>query len=511
MIIITHYNEEVTDVLRNGEAMPESQASKLLPAILELAHKFPSEMIVWVSQELAPYLNRVHLEKKPVALNELHSYEPQTSFMGREIGYVEDTLFVNVNKKVKYPTWLQSANTGVIQASTLLALKTNLSKKSTFVYFLNAVAKAAMIQGLRCYSNPQLLLDGTFQNTKGNAMSMRVLYTFIRQHYKKRWLFLVPFQLLIFEKRFTFLTAFLSVFTRKHSCSFSPTDFHNHEHLANETIDVIIPTMGRKQYLYDVLVDLKNQALVPTSIIIIEQNADTNAKSQLDYLAPAQWPFKIVHSFIHQTGACNARNIALEKVTADWVFFADDDVRIPKNALSSAISIANSLDVKAITLSCLQAGEKEPATCIKQWIGFGSGTSIVHKEALRQAKFDMGYEHGHGEDGDFGMQIRNNGFDVLYVPFIQLAHLKAPVGGFRQKHINEWDTNKITPKPSPTVMLYKLKYLTKEQLNSYKFTLITKYFKSQSVKNPVTYLKKMSKAWKESLHWANHLNNTTND
>jgi GT2 family glycosyltransferase len=34
-------------------------------------------------------------------------------------------------------------------------------------------------------------------------------------------------------------------------------------------------------------------------------------------------------------------------------------------------------------------------------------------------------------DNDFGMQLRNQGHDVLYLPEPQILHLKAPMGGFR--------------------------------------------------------------------------------
>jgi hypothetical protein len=35
--------------------------------------------------------------------------------------------------------------------------------------------------------------------------------------------------------------------------------------------------------------------------------------------------FNIRHIFTHQTGACNARNLALSHVESEWVFFNDDD------------------------------------------------------------------------------------------------------------------------------------------------------------------------------------------
>ena len=79
------------------------------------------------------------------------------------------------------------------------------------------------------------------------------------------------------------------------------------------------------------LKDLSVQTHSPKRVIIIEQNPDLNSKSELDYLFNESWPFQIIHEFIHQTGACNARNLALSKVKSKFVFSCDDDNRIFKN------------------------------------------------------------------------------------------------------------------------------------------------------------------------------------
>jgi GT2 family glycosyltransferase len=117
----------------------------------------------------------------------------------------------------------------------------------------------------------------------------------------------------------------------------------------------------------------------------------------------------------------------------------------------------------------------------------------------------MGYEFGYGEDGDFGMQIRNQGYDVLYLPEPEILHLKAPVGGFRTQPVLQWHKDKIQPKPSPTVMLYQMTHCTKEQINSYKTTLFFKYYRLQSIKNPLRYYSNFQKQWERSVFWANEL------
>ena len=66
----------------------------------------------------------------------------------------------------------------------------------------------------------------------------------------------------------------------------------------SETVDVIIPTLGRKKYLLQVLQDLSHQTVLPEKVIIVEQNSDVNAVSDIQKSLDRKWPFKIIHKFI---------------------------------------------------------------------------------------------------------------------------------------------------------------------------------------------------------------------
>ncbi|MNE39807.1 hypothetical protein D3C80_1337820 [compost metagenome] len=104
------------------------------------------------------------------------------------------------------------------------------------------------------------------------------------------------------------------------------------------------------------------------------------------------------------------------------------------------------------------------------------------------------------------MQLRNLGYDIIYSPQPEILHLKAPIGGFRTKHILAWGNEKIQPKPSPTVMLYKVLHLTQEQIDGYRTVLFFKYYRVQKTKNPIQYYFNYKKQWLQSLYWANKLN-----
>jgi GT2 family glycosyltransferase len=132
----------------------------------------------------------------------------------------------------------------------------------------------------------------------------------------------------------------------------------------------------------------------------------------------------------------------------------------------------------------------------------------LSKASVENIYFNESYEFGFREDTDFGMSIRNKGFDVLYYSHPQILHLKAPVGGFRTKPVLKWQDEQIMPKPSPTVLLYYLYHTTKEQFKGYKTLLFFKYYSKQKIKNPFRYFSNFKKQWNVSLKWAKLLKNS---
>jgi glycosyltransferase involved in cell wall biosynthesis len=225
----------------------------------------------------------------------------------------------------------------------------------------------------------------------------------------------------------------------------------------------------------------------------------------LEYLKTEKWPFELEHFFTHQAGACNARNTALKQVKSEWVFLADDDNRFGETLLSDAFEKIKQYGTYSVTFAYPQKDEVKIYKNYFQWVTFGSGCSLVLSECLKDCSFKMGYEFGYGEDGDFGMQLRNKGFDILYLPKPEILHLKAPVGGFRTKPILQWQNETIQPKPSPTILLYYISHYSKQQVLGYKTILFIKNYNFKKFKNPIQYIITMNKQWKVSEYWANQL------
>lgn len=509
MIIVYHRNKLIIRVIdnENGNELP-IYSVKLTILLFELCYIHKDKIIIWCDISLENNLNlelinEIFHHKKIFATFSASGKYSLSNF----IQYVDHSFFCNPNRKVSFPTYFMSSEVGGIHSSILNKIGDSV-KDEDFDYFICSLAKVAIPCGLLCYSEPKLLKN----NIEIKTNSFNSLYRdfrFIAQHWKKKWIFFFFLNLLIYERKLPIYQLISTLFLKKKNIDINSLDEIRIQSSNNSTIegtfDVIIPTIGRKKYLFDFLLDLSQQTKLPSNVIIVEQNPVENSSSELDYLLNNKFPFKIRHIFTHQTGACNARNLALAETKSEWVFLADDDIRIDKSFLEIIFENLIYSKVNALNVSCLQLNQKRMLNKIVQSNIFGSGCSVINKRIVENLKFDIKFEHGFGEDNDFGMQIRNLGFDILYFPEPEILHLKAPVGGFRTKPILQWSHELIAPKPSPTIMLFNLKNNTPKQISGYKTLLAINCFNLHSIYNPIKFLRHFNHQWDVSVFWANKL------
>ncbi|WP_445454371.1 glycosyltransferase family 2 protein [Flavobacterium sp. 25HG05S-40] len=510
MIVFYHNNYKITEVVSDDLGnFPLEKNRNIVAVLLDFAAKFEHEILVWCTESNRNCLNvsaiptLLHHQKLLISFN-LSS----KNYFDHHLGYIEDSPFIKINKNVKYASWQMSSRVGAIHATALSACKNDLKAEYNFDFFLNSFAKRAMVNGLLCYSEPSLLVDKK-SDDKAPCATLSELFKFTKQHYKTRWVFLLFFNMMLFEKKFPLVPFLQSFFYKKRT--FNPKQLNqllleSSKNQINEgTIDVLIPTIGRKEYLQNVLINLASQTYLPKNVIIIEQNPNSNSSSELEFIQNQQWPFVIKHHFTHQSGACNARNIGLALIESEFTFFADDDIIFENNLLESAIATFKSTGNEVFLVACHLQSQTIIEQPPKQFTVFGAGHAFVKSTCLADMKFDMGYEFGFGEDNDFGMQLRNKGYDILYISTSRILHLKAPIGGFRTKPVLRWQNDKIQPKPSPTVMLFRLKYDTKEQLRNYKTTLLFKNLNIKFLRNPFKYINVFKQKWNRSVYWASQL------
>lgn len=482
-----------------------------------LAKKFEGTLLLWCHKDLR---EKIDMRNIPNVFHHkliLASCRVQTDFIiSDEIGFVDQSSFINVQNDVTYPTWLMSSDIGGGYSDVLLNAKGIVTIKQSFDEFLCSFAKFNISKGLLCYSEPNLLKNEVSPGQLKQLGTGLILFNFVRRHYKMQWVFILFLNQLLFNRK-NYLFSLIRSLTKKRITNYSPSlkkinikSTKDSVSKGSFDVDVLIPTLGRKEHLHNVLKDFAKQTILPKKIIVVEQNPVKGSPTELTYLFDEEWPFEIDHTLINQLGACNARNIALSKITSDWVFFADDDIRFEQDLLEKTRRFIETYQTKVLSFSSLQKGEIEKVKHVHQSTFFATCSSFVKADILENCSYKMEHEFGYGEDLDFGMQLIKKGQDVLFIPDIKLLHLKAPIGGFRFKLEHPWSKTGIQPKPSPTVMAYFLKHKSKAQLDGYKFILFLKFYKIQKTKRPLKYLMNINKRWNSSIQWAEFLINKYN-
>lgn len=508
MILLVHQHNKVISVSRNEKPIISMDNKELCVVFFEIAREFPEDILVWCNLEVKESVNFEAILELMDLNRKFISYHPNLNYFSKQIGYVEESPFININKSVTYTTWQMNSLVGAVHTATILKFDTILSKNSDFDFLLNSLAKVYMPRGMFCYSEPKLLKE----NCKviiDNSSNLYSLFSFVRQQYKLTWLFLLALNILLFERKIVLLPFLKSLFFHKRITCNSTVSFetlNNDVSFIDESVDVIIPTIGRSQYLHDVLLDLKEQTLLPKNIIIVEQNPQKDSVSELNYLTEEKWPFAIKHFFIHQPGACNARNLALHHVESKWIFFADDDIRLKNSFLYDGFKKIINNKLKAVVFKCIEDTKLQiNDEAIIQTTIFGSGSSIIASNA--KVLYNKKLEFGYGEDSEFGLHLRNLGTDVVYVSNPNIFHLKAPIGGFRYKHDFPWDKDKIKPLPVPTILLYKKLYYSNEQINGFKTSFFLHLAQKQNGVGIFFFYRKFMKQWDASNFWSNKLRN----
>ena len=88
-------------------------------------------------------------------------------------------------------------------------------------------------------------------------------------------------------------------------------------------VSIIIPVFNSENLLTDCLMSVKNQTLSDIEIICIDDGSSDNSLKILKDFSKGDDRFKIFHQ--ENFGAGFSRNVALEKVTGEFVLFLDSD------------------------------------------------------------------------------------------------------------------------------------------------------------------------------------------
>lgn len=422
----------------------------------------------------------------------------------------------------RFSSWLLSPMCGIGDVRIFKAIGFNAKLKS-FPLALFDFGRRSLDWGVCTYSDPRILnhnrpLKNIIQNLKLNKNYDPSLSSdLISISYKKRWLFFWFIAMCLFKKKAPVYSFFRSLTLRKSKNKIdirilSALKEEIKRDVKLEDIDVVIPTLNRPLDAKKILDDLTCQTLQPKKVIVVEQILAKNRKKLSDYLSSISYPFKLDYVPVSWQGACKARNEGLKRVESGWVIFIDDDIRIhDKKTLQCLLETAKNYFVDAICSACgdvevnSQSGIYERLMNPRIHKNFAGGFSLINISNNQNIKYDLRLDGGYGEDYNFGLSLRLAGVNVLYSYEKIPEHLKRQEGGFRDPYPHPWSQEVLQPKPSPTVMLSRMNYATKNMQNGYKLFYWLMLLKRIPLYKMFFILKYRIMQWKASVKWANYL------
>ena len=418
MILFIHKEGKKLLEIRKDNERCDIGSSSLVSEFFSIAKKNPDELIFWVEHQ---YLNEINFEKLDSIFHHnliMASYSVSQYPVSKDIGYIDQFPFVNPCFSNKYATWFMSTDIGGINASTLNGFSDLFKGIDDFEFLLNSISKLGQKNSLFCYSEPELYLASNSKERRESGWSAMKVFQFVGGHYHKARLILLFLSYLIDKRAIPMIPLFSGLFQRSFFGSEIKLKFIDNKISCKREfkseVEVIIPTFKREEMLRNLLEDLNSQTFLPKRVIVIEQ-VESDKGSSLK-LFPGDYNWELEHIVINKIGACYARNLGLDLVESDLVFFCDDDNKLEPSVIEDLINVQEKYNLDVVNTAYPQAGEPMVFKKIKQWAFFGSGNALLNKNKIGKSRFDLALEGGYGEDVDFGYQLRKKGLDIIYTP-----------------------------------------------------------------------------------------------
>jgi len=224
-------------------------------------------------------------------------------------------------------------------------------------------------------------------------------------------------------------------------------------------LSIIIPSLGRKEELFNTISDLSRQSLHKETwevILVMQGDFDENEIKERSKI----WNINLYVYYSPEPNASLARNIGLIESKSDIVLFLDDDLVIENpRFLEHHLTAYDNHQISGVYGQVLDPGIPPRNTRHRWsykkhagWLFFpsnynercfvengGAGNLSLRKSAaLDVGGMDIKYEKGaHREEGDFCLRlVRKHGL-IMFEPLASVIHLGAAKGGCRNWGKNE--------------------------------------------------------------------------
>jgi glycosyltransferase involved in cell wall biosynthesis len=354
-------------------------------------------------------------------------------------------------------------------------------------------AGAGLEFGLRCLKfgaviehHPELVvgLGSVSGSIKVSEPPLRDLYVFILRHYRPIWSqyvairrALCPWRCVVESRN---LLDAITACAATPSLTQSVASFWHTWPVVNlatqpsASVSVIIPTLGRYQYLPDALGSLRRQTIRPLEVIIVDQNPIDQRHSEIydDY---ADLNLRVIWQ--DRQGQSLARNTGLAAARGTYVFLFDDDSIARDDLIEVHLQQVVGQRVQVST------GVSYPPPPSNYELApdfryprlsqtFDTGNSLLPTALARRiGGFDRNYDFGPGTDSDFGTRLYLAGERIVHNPAAIRIHFKAPSGGLRVHGSFKYNTDLglLKPFPPTTQSYYGLRYLNRQQRREWDF------------------------------------------
>lgn len=207
-------------------------------------------------------------------------------------------------------------------------------------------------------------------------------------------------------------------------------------------ISVCIATYQRPERLHALLHDLVGQRLLPSDVVVVDNDALGSAREVVEAMEEVGLPFPLLYDIQPEKNIALTRNRTVELAQGEWLAFVDDDERAPPEWLERLADTALRFEADAVL------GPVQPIlpTKAQSWLHRGrfydwprmeSGSvvpvrlmrfgNVLLRARLLTAQpmmFDPVYGLTGGEDGDLLGRLAQNGARIIWC---DEAEVREPV------------------------------------------------------------------------------------
>jgi glycosyltransferase involved in cell wall biosynthesis len=195
-------------------------------------------------------------------------------------------------------------------------------------------------------------------------------------------------------------------------------------------VSVIIPTLGRKKELDELLKSLEISDYKNFDVIIVDQNENGFLT---DIISKYREKYNITHIVIKEKCASIARNTGARISESEIICFPDDDSRLFPNTISEAINIINEKNVDVVFGKSIDEEGKDSVISFSKQACFLTTqehegmfiefTMFVKRkkflEHLYDETFGVGAFYGAEEGYDLVLRMLKNMEQIYYSPLIK--------------------------------------------------------------------------------------------